>query len=353
MDRHWPHDKIVEELEALFETGATRESLAMRLATTSALSPEVVALEASPASKARALEAVLREAIRQRSDGTDTTAEHLRAANELLGWTTKNGDEIRALLVGSYEFGSKTLSELKTVDLTSLGVRSILAGAQFSKPLTSQRAVRTRRPQIAKRLADSTQDILEDKAALCKLSARFHEDAKIEGHQPLDKPTAIEDKVGRLRRRLIQRAAVITGILAGGVVVGAITTALVVQRPLAVETLNPGGVQAPQPTLTTPAPFVRQAEVRYTEGKGLNTFVGPGNTYPRGNPWNLDERQVIAVVCQERNGQPVHDPLGDAKRYMEPWPVWDKLSNELWVSDLYTDLPKVPGDRPPDGIPRC
>lgn len=95
---------------------------------------------------------------------------------------------------------------------------------------------------------------------------------------------------------------------------------------------------------------VRLAVVSYTEGRGLKTFLGPANTYPEGDV-SYAEGDTIAVVCQERDGQPIHDPRSDPNRYKKPWPVWDKLSNGLWVPDLYTDLPKTPGDTTPDGIP--
>jgi hypothetical protein len=106
-------------------------------------------------------------------------------------------------------------------------------------------------------------------------------------------------------------------------------------------------------TNTLSAQPAREAVVRYTENKGLNTFLGPANTYGRGTPSNLAEGTVINVVCQSRHGQEIYDPEGDPNRYKQPWPVWDRLNNGVWVSDLYVDLPKVPGESSPPGIPRC
>ncbi|MGH9930060.1 MAG: hypothetical protein ACREA9_12675 [Pyrinomonadaceae bacterium] len=296
--------------------------------------------EATPAIPVRAVEAVLRKAIRQHAAETNTTAEHVQAANELLGWTTRSHEEIRKILATVNEFGSKKNSELLTVDLTSLGVRAALAGAKFSERLRSQRSVRERRPKIARYLADAVQDVLEDETVMRELATQFGGDSELDERQGN----------GEILNR--RRTIVVGAILAAGVVIATIVTALISQRPLAVEA-RPDSAQIPPPTLAAPAPFVRQATVRYTEGKGLNTFLGPGNIYPRGNPSNFVENQVIPVVCQERKGQSVHDPLGDSNRYAQPWPVWNKLSNGLWVSDLYTDLPKIPGDTPPDGIPGC
>jgi len=353
MDKQWPHERIVKELQVLFKTGVTGDSLAACSTLISVLLPEEGAPETDRTSKTRTLEAVLRDAIRQHSEGTNKTAEHIRAANELLGWTTRNDEEIRKILGNSSEYSSKTLSKLKTVDLTSLGARSVLAGAQFSSPLISQRSVRSRRPEIAKHLADAVQDILEDKVTLRKLNTQFHEGAKEEGQQGVDETAIDATASDKPRRRFTQRSALVVGTLVGSTIIAAVLVPWIAFQSQKVETLKPNEVQVPESSLAIPAPPVRQAEVRYTEGKGLNTFLGPGNTFPDGTPSNLDEGRVIAVVCQERNGQPIHDPLGDPNRYIEPWPVWDKLSSGLWVSDLYTDLPKIPGDTPPDGIARC
>jgi hypothetical protein len=33
--------------------------------------------------------------------------------------------------------------------------------------------------------------------------------------------------------------------------------------------------------------------------------------------------------------------------------VWDRLTVGDWISDIYTTLPKQPGDMPPLGLPTC
>ncbi|MGH3900383.1 MAG: hypothetical protein ACRDTA_19495 [Pseudonocardiaceae bacterium] len=349
MDGPWGNEGIAGEFETLFETGATREALGACPQLISELSKALGREEATRAIPVRAVEAVLRKAIQQYAAGTNTTVEHVQAANELLGWTTHSHEEIRAILAEVNEFGSKTHAKLSTVDLTSLGVRAALAGAQFSERLKSQRAVRDRRPKIAKYLSNAVHDVLEDKIAMRELAAQFGEDSEADRGQDLNKSLQSIEMPVEARRRLSRRTI---GAIVGAATIGVVATALAWLQA-AVEISGQEGVQISQPTVAAPAPFVRQATVRYTEGKGLNTFLGPGNTYPRGNPLNFAENQVIAVVCQDRNGQSVHDPTGDPNRYAEPWSVWNKLSNGLWVSDLYTDLPKVPGDTPPDKIPRC
>jgi hypothetical protein len=61
---------------------------------------------------------------------------------------------------------------------------------------------------------------------------------------------------------------------------------------------------------------------------------------------------VVKVVCQERDGQP-HSDQDPAPGQPANWPVWDKLTNGRWLPDLWTDLPKVPGDTPPNNLPSC
>jgi hypothetical protein len=345
MDQQWPRDQIAGELNALFSSGATRDALAGRPGLIDLLPAEIVPPEASLPEKARVLEDILRESVQLRADGNDEPSEHVRAANELLGWTEFSPDEIRSLLRESYEFGSKTLSELKKVDLTSLGVRYVLAGACFTGRLTSQRAVRDRRPEIARHLADAVQDTLNDDNALRRLGA-LPPGACPDGDEASTTDTDASNGAGDVRRGLTRRGGLVAVLLAAGVLIGAVATVLSMQLT-ASDSPSSNAAQ-------TPPPPVRLATVQHTEGKGLKTYFGPGNTYPEGrNPPSYPEGDVIAVVCQERNGQEIYDPEGDPSRYQKPWPVWNKLSNGLWVSDLYTDLPKVPGDTPPDGIPRC
>ena len=84
---------------------------------------------------------------------------------------------------------------------------------------------------------------------------------------------------------------------------------------------------------------------------GVYTYAGPSteNRYPDGG--HLDNN-LVRVVCQERNGQPVKDS-GPAPGQPEVWKVWNKLSNGRWIPDLWTDLPKDEGPTPPKGLPIC
>ncbi len=60
------------------------------------------------------------------------------------------------------------------------------------------------------------------------------------------------------------------------------------------------------------------------------------------------EHTAVAIVCQARHRRVVFDPTTGTSS-----PVWNKLSDGVWIPDLYTDLPKVAGETPPLGIPTC
>jgi hypothetical protein len=110
-----------------------------------------------------------------------------------------------------------------------------------------------------------------------------------------------------------------------------------------------GHARRPEVASTMP---VRLASVKHTLNKGLFSHVEPNTTSPRG-PVFLKENDVIGVLCQERHGQGVSDPGNPKQGNKLSWPVWDKLSTGVWISDLYTDLPVTPGETTPPGIPRC
>lgn len=70
----------------------------------------------------------------------------------------------------------------------------------------------------------------------------------------------------------------------------------------------------------------------------------PGDT----DKSSYHEETVVSIVCQARHRRLVNDPTtGNSSA------VWDKLNDEFWIPDLYTDLPKVAGEAPPLGIPLC
>ncbi|MFE6309326.1 helix-turn-helix domain-containing protein [Nocardiopsis sp. NPDC057823] len=97
------------------------------------------------------------------------------------------------------------------------------------------------------------------------------------------------------------------------------------------------------------------ATVVHTEGLGVITRCGPGAEYDRSQVQNLTDGVDVTIVCQVRDGQVLADlPVPEAQeRYDGYWPVWNKLSTGVWVSDLYVDTPKEATSTPPEGIPLC
>ncbi|MGC9670594.1 helix-turn-helix domain-containing protein [Planosporangium sp. 12N6] len=82
---------------------------------------------------------------------------------------------------------------------------------------------------------------------------------------------------------------------------------------------------------------------------GLHSYTGPTNESSKRQFYG--EGDHVVAVCQRREGQLVRDaPYKDRPT---AWPVWDRLDNGEWIPDMYTDLPKVPGSRPPNGLQRC
>lgn len=152
-------------------------------------------------------------------------------------------------------------------------------------------------------------------------------------------------------------AALIAALIAGGASLGA----PLVQRWAEDRSVSPparNDAESAQPTPEdsgqhSSSGTARATTVSHTEGKGLYTHTQPRTDSSRGSPEHLPEGAVIYVECQERNGDSLSDPEGDPSRYSKPWPVWNRLTNGSWISDLYTDLPKKPGEAPPTGIPKC
>jgi hypothetical protein len=73
---------------------------------------------------------------------------------------------------------------------------------------------------------------------------------------------------------------------------------------------------------------------------------------PRVGDFPYDEGRAVRVVCQNRHGALVVDEKPPPAR-QAPSTVWDRLDDGSWISDVYTTLPKQPGETPPLGLPTC
>jgi DNA-binding SARP family transcriptional activator len=133
---------------------------------------------------------------------------------------------------------------------------------------------------------------------------------------------------------------------------------------LRARTATPPPAAAPSPCLhATPAPEPR----RLAPGQGVLASIahscggdaGPG-LYSHSGPSPdratrvllYDEGAPVQVVCQNRHGKQVIDskPPPD---HQAPSTVWDRLPDGSWITDVYTTLPKQPGETPPLGLPVC
>jgi DNA-binding SARP family transcriptional activator len=125
-----------------------------------------------------------------------------------------------------------------------------------------------------------------------------------------------------------------------------------------------GGTSAPPP----PCPQGTTAADPRRLGPGLGVLATTAHScdansqgvWPRAGPAHdaarvppaLGEGTPIHVVCQDRHGGLVID----TKLGLPPRPsstVWDRLEDGSWISDIYTSVPKQPGETPPLGLPVC
>lgn len=163
---------------------------------------------------------------------------------------------------------------------------------------------------------------------------------------------------GEMKRPMSpSRVAIIAAIIGA---MGAIVAAVI---------STSGGGGDPGPTAVTPPPaaatrpppaapgrlgaspqrFV-EATVINTGGIGVWKWDEPTNT--SGKRYGPAEGEVVRVVCQRRDGQLITE-TDPAPGQPAQWPVWDRLEEGKWIPDLYTNLPKVPGPVPPEGLPNC
>ncbi|MGH3759359.1 serine/threonine-protein kinase [Actinophytocola sp.] len=164
----------------------------------------------------------------------------------------------------------------------------------------------------------------------------------LDASQPSGPPPAPPGPSWRQRLRQHRTAALIAvGIVAIGVV--AVVAA-------ALGAFTSGGDEQRQ--AATPPPKTWPAKVTNTWSKSKNAYLG---TYSYRSPFGPEragngygEGESVLIECQERDGREVSDPSSGRSST-----VWDRTTEGVYVSDLYTDLPKVSGDTPPNGIPAC
>lgn len=163
-------------------------------------------------------------------------------------------------------------------------------------------------------------------------------------------PPETDRTIPRRRDLTPARATLLAGYVAAGAavlaaVIGAIATYASNDEPSASSV-----TAAPKPPgLAAPSSGWR-VRVINTDGPGVFKFEQPTNR--SGKRYGPGEGELVDVQCQVRDGQPLSDPT-PAPGQPSNWPVWNKLSDGLFIPDLYTDLPKDPGPTPPNGIPVC
>jgi serine/threonine protein kinase len=149
---------------------------------------------------------------------------------------------------------------------------------------------------------------------------------------------------GRAKRLWSQQST------AGRIVVGAalvVAVAVGVAASLGAFTPEADGQQP-----VAQAPKSWPATVTNTWSESKQAYLG---TYSYRSPFEREqagqgygEGKTIRIECQERNGRSIDDPsTGEVST------VWNRTTEGVYISDLYTDLAKVPGDTPPNGIPTC
>lgn len=140
-----------------------------------------------------------------------------------------------------------------------------------------------------------------------------------------------------------QSTATKVALITGGATVAAALIAAIVTVIVAWGTPTPGPV--------TPAPPTVFARIQNTGGVGVFAYSGPSTRTARTR--GPQEGDLVAVICQERGGEPQTDTNDPQVDQPAGWPVWDKMSDGRWIPDLWTDLPKTLGATPPEGLSAC
>jgi DNA-binding SARP family transcriptional activator len=146
-------------------------------------------------------------------------------------------------------------------------------------------------------------------------------------------------------------------MLVGGSSVGLLRARMVPPAPVPPPPSSPclHATPAPRPRPLGPGQGVL-ATVAHScggdAGSGVWRHTSPAGDMPRVGDFPYDEGRAVRVVCQNRHGALVVDEKPPPAR-QAPSTVWDRLDDGSWISDVYTTLPKQPGETPPLGLPTC
>lgn len=146
------------------------------------------------------------------------------------------------------------------------------------------------------------------------------------------------------------RATLLAGFVAAG---AAVVAALITVLPPWLSNDEAPSGRTPTTAPGSPGladPSAVRARVIHTDGVGVSKFEQPTNK--SGKMYGPGEGELVDIVCQVRNGQPLSEQT-PAPGQPNNWPVWNKLKDGFFIPDLYTDLPKDPGPKPPYGLPVC
>lgn len=151
-------------------------------------------------------------------------------------------------------------------------------------------------------------------------------------------PSADAERTAAATEKSSKRA--FFGAIAAAVIAGVfgVAVALINSKP---------PVPAPNPGVEVTVLNTWEESVRQLVG--VYFYPSPDNNQNRVN--GVGEGARVRVVCQERHGREATDTPYNGRQTKST--VWDKLSNGMFISDIYTDLPKVEGDTPPSGLPKC
>jgi len=127
-----------------------------------------------------------------------------------------------------------------------------------------------------------------------------------------------------------------------------IPSGVVTSGPVETPKADPSTVGVGPTMSKSPTPKTWAAKIVNTYSEEQRRFRGvvaarspyvPGRA-DRGYP----EGTVIYVICQVHDGRLVTDEVSGQKLSST---VWNKTTDDVWIPDIYSDLPKGSGDLPP------